>query len=78
MNKRKQTFNQLLNNLPPLKNINSEDRLPGYFDMMWDIKYGYQLFDYLKMHNNPDVYSALAKHGYDAKKLKNQYDQRRN
>ena len=26
--------------------------------------------EYLKTHNNPDVYSALASHGYDAKKIK--------
>ena len=72
LSKHKQTFNQVLNSLPQLKNITSEDRLPKYFDTMWDIKYGHQLFNYLKTHNDPDVYLALARYGYDAKKIKKQ------
>ena len=44
--------------------------------MMWDIKYGYQLFEYLQTRNNPDIYAALAKHGYDAKKIKEKYESR--
>ena len=63
-------FKEVLLTLNELKNLESQERLPSYFDMMWDIKYGYQLIEYLKTHNNPDVYSALASHGYDAKKIK--------
>ena len=66
----KKPFNSFIKNLPSLKEVDTQERLPSYFDMMWDIKYGYQLIEYLKTHNNPDVYSALASHGYDAKKIK--------
>ena len=63
-------FKEILNTLKELKKLEPQERLPSYFDMMWDIKYGYQLIEYLKMHDNPNVYSALARHGYDAKKIK--------
>lgn len=66
----KKPFKEFLNTLKELKNLESQEKLPSYFDMMWDIKYGYQLIEYLKTHNNPDVYSALARYGYDAKKIK--------
>jgi hypothetical protein len=49
-------FKEVLLTLNELKNLESQERLPSYFDMMWDIKYGYQLIEYLKTHNNPDVY----------------------
>lgn len=70
MKKSKKTFNQFLATLPKLKDINPQERLPYYFDLMWDIKYGHQLLEYLDTHNDPDIYSALARHGYDAKKYK--------
>ena len=69
-------FKEVLLTLNELKNLESQERLPSYFDMMWDIKYGYQLFEYLQTRNNPDIYTALAKHGYDAKKIKEKYASR--
>ena len=74
MKKNKQSFNSFIKNLPSLKEVDSQERLPSYFDMMWDIKYGYQLFEYLQTRNNPDIYAALTKHGYDAKKIKEKYE----
>lgn len=68
--KQNKSFNNFLANLPPLKQIDAQERLPRYFDMMWDIKYGYQLLEYLQTSNNPDVYAALARHGYDVKAIK--------
>ena len=57
----------LLEGLPPLKQLkDNEDRLPPYFDMMWDIKYGSQVFDNLHgILSKPDFYAALANYGYD-------------
>ncbi len=67
---KRKTFKQAVDALPPLKMLTSDDKLPYYFDLMWDIKYGYQLFEHLKMNNNPDVYQKLAEHGYDVKAIK--------
>lgn len=53
--------------LPPLKYVaDNWDRLPPYFDMMWDIKYGSQVFDNLYgILDKPHFYAALAEYGYD-------------
>ena len=66
----KQSFNDFVAGLPKLKQVDPKEKLPSYFDLMWDIKYGYQLIDNLKRQNNPDIYSALAKYGYDAASIK--------
>ena len=68
--KNRKTFKELLKDLPELKQLNPQERLPQYFDTMWDIKFADQLIFQLKTTNNPDIYSALARYGYDAKSIK--------
>ncbi len=67
--RKRETLKQIVSSLPKLKQLD-DSRLPGYFDTMWDIKYKDQLIGYLIYHNNPDVYSALARYGYDVKEIK--------
>ena len=39
----KKPFKEFLNTLKELKNLESQEKLPSYFDMMWDIIYVYQI-----------------------------------
>lgn len=64
--------------LPPLKRLEYDTKLPRYFDLMWDIKYGDQIYENLyDVLSKEALYTALAEHGFDADSVrkwwKNQY-----
>jgi hypothetical protein len=68
---KKKTFKQIVEELKPLKVLTPEMRLPGYFDLMWDIKYGYEVFkNTFGILDNADFYLALAEHGFDANEVR--------
>lgn len=67
---KKSGFSDFIRSLPPLKILvndsSSNKKLPSYFDLMWDLKYEYQLFDYQRP--SKDLLQALARFGYDVKR----------
>ena len=67
----KKTFNDILSEVPkPKKITNSEIKMPPYFDLMWDIKYQYQIYqNYMGCLNNKKVLAALREHGYNVEHL---------
>lgn len=68
----------LLMGLSPLKEITEDTVMPRYFDMMWDIKWGYQVLgNTFGILEKPAFYAALAEHGFDAAKVR-KYAEMRN
>jgi hypothetical protein len=64
-------FKEIYKNVPPPKQIRDcSDRMPAYFDTMWDIKYESQVYkNWCKVQEKPDFMLALAIYGYDAEQL---------
>lgn len=60
----KKTFKDILKELKPLKKLEDDTKLPHYFDLMWDCKYGRDLKSggHLK---KPSVNMALREYSYD-------------
>jgi len=70
--KTKKTFKEILGDLPKLKKVKTNDKLPVFFDIAWDIKDGRDLISALVLNRADDsreIYRDLAKNGFDAKKI---------
>lgn len=54
-----------------LKPLSRETKMPQFFDTMWDIKWGFQIYDNLfGILHKEALYTALAEHGFDAESVR--------
>lgn len=66
--KKRVTFADVTRDLPPLKELTLQTKLPYVFDLQWDVKQAEDLFS-LGVANRPVVRRTLAEHGYDVAQL---------
>ncbi len=65
----KKTFKETLKEVPKPKRLTHESKLPHYFDLIWDLKHGYEILTNEQYLNNPDVRRCLAEFGFDVNLL---------
>lgn len=69
----------LTEGLTPPKRLHDTTRLPQYFDTLWDIKWGSQVYSNLYgILEKEDFFRALAEHGFDAAAVRKYAENRKN